>query len=77
MVRWWHCEKVALISQAQIQTSVKMCYGHQEDQATQDRSQHPQGVADTRAKPDAATPSAFSLAQACLPVPLDREGGQK
>lgn len=49
---------------------MKMRYGHQYGEAPQDRTQHPPWVADTHAKPDAATLSAFLLAQACLLVPV-------
>lgn len=45
-----------------------MCCGLEQGKAAQDHTQHPQVAADTGAKPDAVTASAFLLTQTCLAV---------
>lgn len=65
MVALW---KAAFIWQTQRQTALKMCRGLQQGKAPQHHTQHPQVAADTGAKPDAVTLSAFLLTQICLAV---------
>lgn len=65
MVALW---KAAFIWQTQRRAPLKMCCSLQQGKAPQDHTQHLQVAADTGAKPDAITPSAFLLTQMCLAV---------